>query len=509
MNFKKMSILTAALMFVAVSILLPSCAKEGPQGIPGPQGQAGPAGPAGDDGSVIYSGNGAPSTNIGQNGDYYLDRSTGNLYGPKTSNGWGTPITLGTPGSDSTGSGGQGAAGPQGPPGAAGPRGPAGPTGAAGASGSQIFSGNGAPAANLGNNGDYYLDKTNYFLYGPKTSNGWGTPTLLRGAQGPQGPAGPSGVAGSQIFSGTGAPAANLGNIGDYYLDKSNVNFYGPKTANGWGAPISLNGGTGSQGPAGPQGPQGPQGPAGPAGPQGSTGATGAAGAAGAAGSQIFSGTTAPPAATGKTGDYYIDDMHAILYGPKTAAGWPATGLALGVNNVITYDFVDKVTPGLPYNWVGSHDGPSAFSGVTYIWLPYNNAAAQTTGFTIPQAIVNDGIVMSYIRYFTGPPSDTATTAGMTPWWQMPYSMTYSDQFAFGVNANAFININILTSGVGILLSQQNDGNVIDDFAEGFAATYVPAEIRFVLIPSGQINTIQNYNPNLQQSLPGSQLRIQ
>src|SRR6185437_2746478 len=124
-----------------------------------------------------------------------------------------------------------------------------GATGAAGRNGSQIFSGSGAPAASLGNVGDYYLDKTNFELYGPKTAGGWGTPVLLRGAQGPQGPAGPAGVPGSQIYSGTGVPAANLGINGDYYLDKSTSNFYGPKTANGWGTPVLLGGGTGAAGP--------------------------------------------------------------------------------------------------------------------------------------------------------------------------------------------------------------------------------------------------------------------
>ena len=57
---------------VAAMYLLSSCAKEGPQGVPGPQGDqgaAGAAGPAGADGSVIYSGTGAPATGVGQDGD--------------------------------------------------------------------------------------------------------------------------------------------------------------------------------------------------------------------------------------------------------------------------------------------------------------------------------------------------------------------------------------------------------------------------------------------------------
>jgi hypothetical protein len=472
---------------VAAMYLMSSCAKEGPQGIPGPtgdQGASGAAGPAGADGSVIYSGAGTPATSIGQDGDYYLDRNTGNLYGPKTDNGWGAPILLGGGQADTTGgSGAQGPAGPQGPQGAA---------------GSQIYSGNGAPAASLGTNGDYYLDKSNYLLYGPKTvANGWGTPTLLRGAQGAQGPAGLAGVAGSQIYSGTGAPAANLGTIGDYYLDKSNVNFYGPKTANGWGTPVSLNGGTGGQGPAGPQGPQGPPGSNGANGTNGSngapgaTGATGAAGAAGAAGSKIYSGTGQPPAATGIVGDYFIDDMHAILYGPKTAAGWPSTGLSLQVNNTITYDFVNKVANSLPYSW----QTPISinYTGTAnYISLPYNNATAQTTGFTIPQAIVDNGIVLAYIRYFIGPANDTATDLSMTAWIQVPTPVQF---YINGIILPANLVTNIDDNGFYIYLqsAQAYQGNA-------YATANIPAVIRIVLIPGSQINTVTDVHSALHYS---------
>jgi hypothetical protein len=362
-----------------------------------------------------------------------------------------------------------------------------GATGSQGAAGSQIYSGNGVPAASLGTNGDYYLDKTNYLLYGPKTANGWGTATLLRGTQGPQGPAGPAGVAGSQIYSGTGAPAAALGKIGDYYLDKSNVNFYGPKTTNGWGTPVSLNGGTGTQGPGGPAGPQGPQGP---------PGATGATGAAGAAGSQIYSGTGTPPAATGKTGDYFIDDMHAVIYGPKTASGWPATGLSLQVNNIITYDFVNKPQHNLPYNWFfPDGNAPIGIGDQPFIYLPYNNSSYQTQGFTIPQNIVDNGVVLSYIRYFHGPPSDTATSAGMSAWSQMPYSMAYYNTYQNN-NSQTSIHIEttVATNGFGILLSEA-DGNP----PYGFANSYIPAVIRIVLIPGNQVNTIQDFDPNVEQ----------
>ena len=50
------------------------------------------------------------------------------------------------------------------------------------------------------------------------------------------------------IHSGVGAPSKEVGNIGDYYLDISNTNLYGAKTAQGWGTPISLKGIQGAKG---------------------------------------------------------------------------------------------------------------------------------------------------------------------------------------------------------------------------------------------------------------------
>src|SRR6185312_1434125 len=137
---KKINFFIAA---IAVLLLAASCGKDGavgPQGAKGDMGATGAtgaAGVAGANGSVIYSGNGAPAGTTGANGDYYIDLSTSNLYGPKTASGWGSPISL---------------------KGANGTNGATGATGAAGAAGSKILSGSGAPAADLGSNGDYYLD---------------------------------------------------------------------------------------------------------------------------------------------------------------------------------------------------------------------------------------------------------------------------------------------------------------------------------------------------------------
>jgi hypothetical protein len=115
------------------------------------KGANGPQGLAGANGTVIYSGTTTPLSTTGNTGDFYLDLSTGVLYGPKNPSGWGSGFSL------------------------------VGQTGAAGAAGSKIYSGNGAPALSLGNNEDYYLDKTNELLYGPKTASGWGTAISLQG----------------------------------------------------------------------------------------------------------------------------------------------------------------------------------------------------------------------------------------------------------------------------------------------------------------------------------------
>ena len=110
------------------------------------------------------------------------------------------------------------------------------------------------------------------------------------------------------IRSGNGVPAATLGNDGDFYIDLKSMNIYGPKKNKRWPLPTSLRGPAGATGPAGVDGKNGTSanstagatGPAGPAGPKGETGATGATGATGPAGSNT--GTAGPKGDTGATG---------------------------------------------------------------------------------------------------------------------------------------------------------------------------------------------------------------
>lgn len=126
-----------------------------------------------------------------------------------------------------------------------GPQGAEGTPGIPGKDGAVMHSGNGIPATTLGNSGDMYLDKTASNLYGPKSGSGWGTPLGLKGANGTPGSTGatgPSGTAGSRILGGPGNPATTLGVTGDYYLNRTSGDFFGPKTASGWGVAINLKG---------------------------------------------------------------------------------------------------------------------------------------------------------------------------------------------------------------------------------------------------------------------------
>ena len=143
---------------------------------------------------------------------------------------------------------------------------------------------------------------------------------------------------GNQILSGIGAPTENLGNVGDYYLDLSNTNLYGAKTAQGWGTPISLKGiqgnkgekgEKGDKGDAGQKGDKGDAGQKGDKGEKGEKGDKGEQGVTGQDGSKIFAGTGAPTN-IGKAGDWYIDTLNKRLYGPKTNSGWSSSYINLG-----------------------------------------------------------------------------------------------------------------------------------------------------------------------------------
>jgi hypothetical protein len=56
------------------------------------------------------------------------------------------------------------------------------------------------------------------------------------------GTSGPQGGRGTGILNGTTPPNNNIGIIGDFFLNTTNMNLYGPKTESGWGTPTDLVG---------------------------------------------------------------------------------------------------------------------------------------------------------------------------------------------------------------------------------------------------------------------------
>ncbi|MGB4775386.1 MAG: hypothetical protein WBP45_09455, partial [Daejeonella sp.] len=143
------------------------------------------------------------------------------------------------------------------------------------------------PPTTEGAAGDFYINTSNYQIFGPKTAlGGWGTGVSLLG--------GPAGVDGKTILSGTTIPDdATQGKNGDFYIKTGTTPLiYGPKTAQGWGPATGL-----------------------------------ASGNPGVDGRTILSGTAAP--AGGNPGDFYLNTSTATLYGPKIGLTWPQTGTSL------------------------------------------------------------------------------------------------------------------------------------------------------------------------------------
>lgn len=104
--------------------------------------------------------------------------------------------------------------------------------------GNSVLYGAGAPAAGVGIDGDFYIDTTAHFIHGPKAGGAWPTGTSLIGPQGPEGNKGDTGQRGSAFYTGVGAPGAISGQLnGDNYLNTANGDVY-TLTGGAWGAPV-------------------------------------------------------------------------------------------------------------------------------------------------------------------------------------------------------------------------------------------------------------------------------
>lgn len=102
--------------------------------------------------------------------------------------------------------------------------------GATGAAGSTWHSGTGAPAAELGSDGDYYFRTSNSDIY-KKAAGTWSIIANIEGATGDS----------VEWIVDAGAPDNGVGEDGDMYLNSSNGDVYGPKASGAWPGSPSAN----------------------------------------------------------------------------------------------------------------------------------------------------------------------------------------------------------------------------------------------------------------------------
>ena len=154
------------------------------------------------------------------------------------------------------------------------------------------------------------------------------------GPDGPQGPAGPPD--GSTVLSGFGEPGSDVGKDGDFYVDLTDWSMWGPRTDDTWVLGTSLIGPAGSTGPRGSTGATGAVGATGATGPAGPTGATGPAGAVGPAGPQGDPGGFGAYGSFDDTGSYAVPEVGFVAVPLRRTLA--AQGVAIDSSTRITMD---------------------------------------------------------------------------------------------------------------------------------------------------------------------------
>ena len=313
-------------------------------------------------GSMILSGEGVPSAEKGQTGDYYLDLSSSALYGPKTKDGWGSSVlNL------------KGIKGDKGEKGDNGTNGQDGITPTISEDGYWVVNGQktnivAVNKPHIGRNGNWWIGNEDLGVKakGEKGQDGQNgrTPVLsiidgfwaidgvktTTKAQGEKGQNGQDGrtptlsiIDGFWAIDGVKTTTKAQGEKGQNGQDGHTPTF---TIIDGFWAVDGVKTTTKAQGEKGLDGHT-------PVftivdgywaidGVKTSTkaqGEKGQDGQKGQDGSKILAENRAPQASDGAIGDYFIDKAAKIFYGPKTVSGWPTTGISLTGNPVVTEDY--------------------------------------------------------------------------------------------------------------------------------------------------------------------------
>ena len=309
-------------------------------GASGSKGDKGETGPKGDTGATgapgksFLSGTAAPDNSHGQDGDTFLNSTTGDVY-TKTNGTWQLSGNI---------------KGPKGDKGDTGAAGKDGATGAKGADGKSFHTGVTIPDPNLGNNGDSYLNITTGDIYN-KTGGQWQKIGELKGPKGEKGDKGDAGVAGKDgatgakgdkgdagkdgksIISGTNTPTNTIGKDGDVYLNFTTGDLY-YKDNGAWSPVGNIKGAKGDTGAAGQKGNDGRD---------------------GKDGNTVTTSGLDPVASQGKDGDTHINTVTGDLF-TKSNGQWTKTGAIKGPKG-------DKGDTGPAGGGSGSGSGPAGKDG--------------------------------------------------------------------------------------------------------------------------------------------------
>ena len=348
-------------------------------------------------GNAILSGNGVPDASLGKVGDYYLDLSGVNLYGAKTAEGWGNPISLrglkGDKGND--GQNGTDAPVPNIKGGywyigetntgikAEGKDGTNGSNGSNGTNGKDGKDGKDGITPTISADGYWVVNgqKTNIKAKGTDGTNGKDgkdgkdgiTPTIsadgywiVNGQKTDIKAKGTDGTNGQNGSNGTNGKDGKDGKDG--VTPTITINSEGYWVINGQTSTTKAKGEDGKEGKKGDKGADGAKGDNGEDGKtphigdngnwwigdkdtnikaqglKGDPGATGAQGDRGERGlpgkdGSVIYADKGKPTTQGKDGDYYIDTEAKIFYGPKANNTWPTTGISLTNESINNSDY--------------------------------------------------------------------------------------------------------------------------------------------------------------------------
>ena len=261
----------------------------------------------GQNGKDILSGTTDPTSEIGKEGDKYVNTTTGDIFVKKNGQ-WEREGNL---------------KGPKGDKGETGAAGQNGENGQNGRDGKDILSGTSDPTSETGKEGDKYVNTTTGDIFvkkngqweregnlkGPKGDKGEDGATGATGAAGQNGRDGQNGQNGrdgKDILSGTTDPTSETGKEGDKYVNTTTGDIFVKKNGQ-WEREGNLKGAKGDKGE------------------DGVAGVAGQNGQNGRDGKDILSGTTDPTSEIGKEGDKYVNTTTGDIFVKKNGQ-WEKEG---------------------------------------------------------------------------------------------------------------------------------------------------------------------------------------